>query len=164
MDTSKRGKFRKLKPKTDGPFKVLKRIGKNAYEIELPKVYGVSPTFNIADLSPYHGDGSNEDLRTSLFQPGENDTGVCSLISNYMHLAQVFQVEKDVKITCSPSHHVTCSPSNNKNPKSAEIKELKNGVSWAPSHDISYGTSQDITWEASYNKDISVNLLLTLIR
>ena len=54
-----------------------------------------------------------------------------------MHLAQVFQVEKDVKITCSPS--------NNKNPKSAENEELKNGVSWAPSHDISYGTSQDIT-------------------
>ena len=75
------------------------------------------------------------------------DTGVslCSLISNYMHLAQVFQVEKDVKITCSPSHQVTCSPSNNKNPKSAENEELKNGVSWAPSYDISYGTSQDVT-------------------
>ena len=96
---------------------MLKRIGKNAYEIELPKGYGVLPTFNVADLSPYHGDGSNEDLRTSLFQPGENDTGVslCALISNYMHLVQVFQVEKDVKITCSPS--------NNKNPKSAENEE-----------------------------------------
>ena len=72
-----------------------------------------------ADLSPYHGDGSNEDLRTSLFQLGENDTGVslCSLISNYMHLAQVFQVEKDMKIIGSPSHQVTCSPSNNKTPQ-----------------------------------------------
>ena len=73
-----------------------------------------------------------------------------------MHLEQVFQVEKDVKITCSPS--------NNKNPKLAENEELKNGVSWAPSHNISYGTSQDNTWEASYIKDISVNSLLTLIR
>ena len=103
----------------------------------------MSPAFNVADLSPYHGDGSNEDLRTSLFQPGENDTGVslCALISNYMHLAQVFHVEKDVNMTCSPS--------NDKNPKSIENEELKNGVSWALCHNISYGTSQDITWEAS---------------
>ena len=91
------------------------------------------------------------------------DIGVslCALISNYMHLAQV---EKNVKITYSPSHQVSCSPSNNKNPKSAENEELKNGVSWAPSHDISYGTSQEITWETSYIKDICVNSLLTLIR
>ena len=90
------GKFGKLKPKADGPFKVLNRIGKNVYEIELLEGYGVLPTFNVADLSPYH-----EDLRTSLFQPRKNDTGVplCFLISNYMHLSQVFQVEKDVKIT-----------------------------------------------------------------
>ena len=69
-------------------------------------------------------------MRTCLFQPGENDTRVslCALISSYMHLAHVFQVEKDVKITCSSSHQVTCSPSNNKNPKSAENEELKNGV------------------------------------
>ena len=54
-----------------------------------------------------------------------------------MHLTQVFQVEKDGKITCSPS--------NNKNHKSTENVELKNGVSWAPSQDICYGRSQDIT-------------------
>ena len=35
------GNFEKLKPKADDPFKVLKRIGKNAYEIELPNGYGV---------------------------------------------------------------------------------------------------------------------------
>ena len=95
----------------------------------------MSPTFNVAYLSPYHGDESNEDLKTSLFQLVENDTGVslCALISNYMHLLPVFQVEKDVKITCSLSHQVTCSPSKNKNPKSTENEELKNGVSWAPS-------------------------------
>ena len=81
-----------------------------------------------------------------------------------MHLAQDFQVEKDVKITCSQSHQVTSFPSNNKNPKSAKNEELKNGVSWAPSHDISHGISQDITGEAYYIKDISINSLLTLIR
>ena len=33
------GKCGKLKPKADGPFKVLKRIGKKAYEIELPECH-----------------------------------------------------------------------------------------------------------------------------
>ena len=80
-----------------------------------------------------------------------------------MHLAQVFQVKKDVKITCSPSHQVTCSPSNNKNPNSTKNKNLKKGVSWAPSQDNSCGTSQDIIWGASFIKDINVNSLLTLI-
>ena len=73
-----------------------------------------------------------------------------------MHLAQVFQVEKDRKITCSPR--------NNKNTKSPKNEQLKNGVSLAPIHDISCGTSQNITWEASYIKDISVNSLLKLIK
>ena len=34
------GKFGKLKPKADGPFKVLKRIGKNAYEMNCPRGMG----------------------------------------------------------------------------------------------------------------------------
>lgn len=34
----------KLKPRADGPFKVLKRIGENAYKIELPAEYEVSDT------------------------------------------------------------------------------------------------------------------------
>ena len=30
---------------------MLERVGGNAYKIELPKDYGVSPTFNVADSS-----------------------------------------------------------------------------------------------------------------
>lgn len=48
-----RGRFGKLRPRGDGPFKVIKRIGDNAYKIELLDRYGVSDTFNIVDLSPY---------------------------------------------------------------------------------------------------------------
>ena len=60
------GKYGKLKPKADGPFRMLEKVGENAYKIKLPIDYGVSPTFNVADLSPYHGDEHDSDLRTSL--------------------------------------------------------------------------------------------------
>ena len=33
----------------------MKRFGTNAYELELPKEYGVNPTFNVSDLVPYRG-------------------------------------------------------------------------------------------------------------
>jgi hypothetical protein len=75
------GKFGKLKPRADGPFKVLKRIGENAYKIELPDNYSVSTTFNVADLSPYFGQNNQGDPMASLFQPGEIDTGVYESLS-----------------------------------------------------------------------------------
>nr|GEV08522.1 reverse transcriptase domain-containing protein [Tanacetum cinerariifolium] len=40
------GRFGKLKPRADGPFKVLKLSNDNAYKIELPGHYNVSATFN----------------------------------------------------------------------------------------------------------------------
>ena len=49
------GKVSKLGSQGSGPFKVLKRIGTNAYELELPKEFGVNPTFNVSDLMPYQG-------------------------------------------------------------------------------------------------------------
>ncbi|GKC52920.1 RNA-directed DNA polymerase [Tanacetum coccineum] len=68
------GRFGKLKPRGDGPFRVLKKINDNAYKIELPGHYNVSATFNVADLSPYKGDSDDEpDSGSSLFQEGEDD-------------------------------------------------------------------------------------------
>ncbi|GJV87786.1 RNA-directed DNA polymerase [Tanacetum coccineum] len=68
------GHFGKLKPRGDGPFRVLKKINDNAYKIELPGHYNVSATFNAADLSPYKGDNDDEpDSGSSLFQEGEDD-------------------------------------------------------------------------------------------
>ena len=61
---------------------MLEKMGGNAYKIELPKDYGVSPIFNVADLSPYHYDENGSNLKTSLFsQPWEIDTGVWIIIS-----------------------------------------------------------------------------------
>ncbi|GKC48047.1 RNA-directed DNA polymerase, partial [Tanacetum coccineum] len=70
------GRFRKLKPRGNDPFRVLKKINDNAYKIELPGHYNVFVTFNVADLSPYKGDSDDKpDSWSSLFQEGEDDAG-----------------------------------------------------------------------------------------
>lgn len=60
----------KLHPRADGPFKVLQKIGDNAYKIDLPNTYGVSNTFNIGDLKLYKG---REELGTIQLEEGGND-------------------------------------------------------------------------------------------
>lgn len=72
------GRFGKLQPRADGPFKVLQRINDNAYKIELPGHYNVSATFNVGDLSPYMSDDGvvPSDSWSSPFPPGEDDADV----------------------------------------------------------------------------------------
>ncbi|GJY89992.1 RNA-directed DNA polymerase [Tanacetum coccineum] len=69
------GRFGKLNPRADGPFRILKKINDNAYKVELPGHYGVSSTFNVADLSPYTPDADfDDDSGSSRFLEGEDDT------------------------------------------------------------------------------------------
>jgi hypothetical protein len=49
------GIVKKLQARNASPFKVLKRIGFNAYVIELLSDYGISSTFNIEDIVAYKG-------------------------------------------------------------------------------------------------------------
>jgi hypothetical protein len=66
----------KLIPRADGPFKVLKKINENAYKLDLPANFGVSPIFNITDLKPYLGEEDELESRTTPIQEGEDDVGI----------------------------------------------------------------------------------------
>jgi hypothetical protein len=46
-----------------GSFKIIEKINDNAYKLELPPEFGVSPTFNISDLRPYLGEEDALELR-----------------------------------------------------------------------------------------------------
>jgi hypothetical protein len=48
-----------------GPFKILAKINNNAYTLELPPEFGVSPSFNITDLRPYLGEEDEMSSRTT---------------------------------------------------------------------------------------------------
>ena len=70
----------KLQPRGDGPFAVLERINDNAYKIDLPEEYGVSPTFNVSDLSPYFGPLES---RTAPSKEGEDDEDTPTMGTNH---------------------------------------------------------------------------------
>ena len=48
-----KGKHTKLMQRKIGPCSILKKFGPNAYEVQLPNGLGLSPTFNVCDLTPY---------------------------------------------------------------------------------------------------------------
>jgi hypothetical protein len=66
----------KLFPRADGPFKVVERINDNAYKLDLPADFGVSPTFNIADLKPYLREEDDLESRKTRMQEGEDDEDI----------------------------------------------------------------------------------------
>jgi hypothetical protein len=62
--------------RADGPFKILEKINDNAYKLELPPEFGVSPIFNILDLRPYFGQEDEVPLRMTSIQEGEDDEDI----------------------------------------------------------------------------------------
>jgi hypothetical protein len=69
----------KLMPRGAGPYKILEKINDNAYKLELPPEFRVSPTFNIADLKPYLGEEYELESRTTPLQEGEDDEDITSI-------------------------------------------------------------------------------------
>nr|XP_027071927.1 uncharacterized protein LOC113696743 [Coffea arabica] len=62
----------KLMPHGDGQFQILAKVDDNAYQLDLLGEYGVSSTFNVADLFPFDV-GDNFDLRTNPSQEEGTD-------------------------------------------------------------------------------------------
>jgi hypothetical protein len=62
-----------------GPFKILAKINDNAYKLQLPPEFGVSPSFNISDLRPYLGEEDEMPLRMMSMQEGEDDEDINTL-------------------------------------------------------------------------------------
>jgi hypothetical protein len=66
----------KLMSHAAGPFKILAKINNNAYKLELPPEFGVSPSFNISDLRSYLGEEDEMPLRMMSMQEGEDDEDI----------------------------------------------------------------------------------------
>ena len=47
------GTATKQHARSAGPFRVLSRVGENAYVVDIPPLWGISSTFNVADLAAY---------------------------------------------------------------------------------------------------------------
>lgn len=71
------GTYNKLKDKKIGPFRVLQKIGDNAYKIKLPTDMNISNTFNVANVFEYYPldefSLTQSNLRTSFLQGEEID-------------------------------------------------------------------------------------------
>ncbi|RDY06574.1 hypothetical protein CR513_09421, partial [Mucuna pruriens] len=63
----------KLLPKGEDPFKMLKKINDNAYQVDMPPYFGGSNTFNVIDLTPCDVGVEDPNLRTNSLQEKEDD-------------------------------------------------------------------------------------------
>jgi hypothetical protein len=60
-------------PRIAGPFMILTKINDNAYVLDLPPEFGVSTSFNVADLKRYAGEAGELPSRMTSLQEGEDD-------------------------------------------------------------------------------------------
>jgi hypothetical protein len=78
----KQGGARKLMPKWVGPFRVKRRVGQLAYELELPPSLPVHPVFHTALLRPFRSDGRHQPPPLPLQVAGEEEYEVDSILAH----------------------------------------------------------------------------------
>ncbi|KAH9294083.1 hypothetical protein KI387_040713, partial [Taxus chinensis] len=54
-----KGTYNKLKYKKIGPCRILKKMSDNAYKVELPENFAISPVFNVSELYKFPGHDQN---------------------------------------------------------------------------------------------------------
>nr|CAE05075.2 OSJNBa0094P09.14 [Oryza sativa Japonica Group] len=84
----------KLMPRADGPSKVLAKINENAYKLDLPADFGVSSTFNVADLKSYLGEEDELESRTIKMQEGEDDEDINTIDTSTSPQEQVERIQR----------------------------------------------------------------------
>ena len=48
------GSYRRMKPLRYGPYSILKHIGENDFQLDIPACLGLHLVFNVDLLGPYH--------------------------------------------------------------------------------------------------------------
>jgi hypothetical protein len=81
----KRAGARKLMPKWVGPFKVVQRVGRLAYELELPPWLPVHPVFHTSLLKPFHSDGRHQPPPPPLLVDGVEEWEVEEVVGQRHH-------------------------------------------------------------------------------
>ena len=82
MRIAKNNLTRKLLPRFIGPFKVLKQIGQQAYELELPPSMRMHDVFHVSLLKPYHEDGTYQPPPVTILLDGEEEFEVQTILQH----------------------------------------------------------------------------------
>ena len=73
LHIKKKNLTKKLLSRFIGPFKVLKQVGKQAYELELPPSLKMHDVFHVSLLRLYHEDGTHQPPPVTILLDGEQE-------------------------------------------------------------------------------------------
>ncbi|KAI9200022.1 hypothetical protein LWI28_001578 [Acer negundo] len=82
-----------------GPFRVLKRLGSNAYLLDLPADLPISPVLNVSNLYPYRGTFEPPVLSSDVSAGPSNSSLPCIPPVAANHVDQVEQILDDSLVT-----------------------------------------------------------------
>ena len=82
LHISKTNLTRKLLPRFIGPFKVLNKIGSQAYELELPPSMRMRDVFHVSLLKPYHEEGAYQPPPVTILLDGEEEFEVDVILNH----------------------------------------------------------------------------------